>query len=235
MKTRTKACRRAIAAVLASTATLLCFGSTEVRAQEASVEADVSTSDATTGKKSANDDSSAFLAAGKVGAIVPFNGLDPFVAGGVELGWVFAGTNRRIAGLLDVTYTAPHAEGSESDPRVGSGEYSWEVRQKELVLQPTFLYRITSDSAFVPFVGIGPRIYFLETVGNGESGGSKLSETYERSTKLGLGLPLGAEYQLGPGGLFAEALFEWGPLDHRITGDSSLLAVNVLLGYRALL
>jgi hypothetical protein len=211
------------------------FASTVVSAEEASVEADVSTSSPSGGKKAADDDSSAFLAAGKVGAIVPFNGLDPFVAGGVELGWVFAGTNRRIAGLLDVTYTAPHASGSQSDSRLASGSFDWDVRQKELVLQPTFLYRLTGKSAFVPFVGIGPRIYFLETVGKGNSGGSALQETYEKSTKLGVGLPLGAEYQLGPGGLFAEALFEWGPLDHRITGDSSLLAMNVLLGYRALL
>lgn len=203
-------------------------------AQEVKAEADLGASTSSPGK-GGDDDSSAFLAAGKFGATVPMNGLDPFVIGGVELGWVFAGTGRRIAGLLDVTYTAPHAEGSAKDARVGSGEYSWEVRQKELVLQPTFLYRLQGQSAFVPFVGIGPRIYFLETVGKGESGGSKLQETNEQSTKFGVGLPLGAEYKLGPGGLFAEALFEWGPLDHRITGDSSLLALNVFLGYRALL
>lgn len=202
-------------------------------AQEASVEADVSTSSSSA--PASKDDSSAFLAAGKAGAVIPLNGLDPFVRGGVELGWVFGGTHRRIAALLDVSYTAPHASGIEKDQRVGSGRYEWELRQKELVFQPTFLYRLTGESALTPFVGIGPRIYFLESVGKGTAAGSELADTYERSTKLGVGLPFGLELRLGPGGLFAEAMLEWGPLDHRITGDSSLLAANVFLGYRALL
>jgi len=203
-------------------------------AQAASVEADVGASAPEPGGGK-RDDSSAFLAAGKFGGIVPMNGLDAFVVGGVELGWVFAGTGRRMAALLDVTYTAPSAEGKETDARVGSGSYSWEVRQKELVLQPTFLYRLKGESALVPFAGLGPRIYFLETLGNGESGGSKLQETREQSTKLGVGLPFGVEYELGPGGLFLEGLFEWGPLDHRITGDTSMLALSFFLGYRAML
>lgn len=212
----------------------LTFGlATPALGQEASVEADTSTS--SPGAPRSKDDRSAFLAAGKAGAVFPLNGLDPFVRGGVELGWVFGGTGRRMAALLDVSYTAPHAAGVEKDSRVADGRYEWELRQKELVFQPTFLYRLTGESALTPFVGIGPRIYFLESVGKGSAAGSELEDTYERSTKLGVGLPFGLELRLGPGGLFAEALLEWGPLDHRITGDSSLLAANLFLGYRALL
>jgi hypothetical protein len=105
--------------------------------------------------------------------------------------------------------------------------------QKELVLQPTFLYRLTSDSALVPFAGLGPRIYLLETVAEGKANGEVIQESHERSTKFGVGLPLGVEYTLGPGGLMAELLFEWGPLEHRVTGDTSLLAATLQLGYRA--
>jgi Outer membrane protein beta-barrel domain len=208
---------------------------TTARAEQLGAEADVSTSNPPASNERTDDDSSAFLAAGKIGAIVPFNGLHPFVAGGVEFGWIFSGTNRRIGALLDVEYTAPSGDGNESDARVASGNYSWEIRQKELVFQPTFLYRFTSGGPLVPFAGLGPRIYFLETTGKGEAGGNALQETHEKSTKFGLGLPLGIEYQLGPGALFLEAQLEWGPLDHRITGDTSLAAVTPLIGYRALL
>ena len=182
-------------------------------------------------------DESAFLVAGKVGGIVPFNGLGPFVIGGIELGWIFSGTEQRMAALLDVSFTAPSADGNEEDARLmyddASGQYDWEITQKQLVLQPTFLYRLTGPSAFVPFAGLGPRVYFLETVSRGSANSEKILESEEQSTKFGVGLPLGVEYTLGPGGLMAQLLLEWGPLDHRITGDTSLLAANLFLGYRA--
>jgi hypothetical protein len=175
----------------------------------------------------------ALLLAGKVGGIVPFNALDPFVSGGIELGWIFAGTDQRICALLDLTYTAPHASGGAADARLASGGFEWEVSQKELILQPTFLYRLTGLGPIVPFAGIGPRIYFLETVGRGTSGGVTIQDTQESSTKFGAGLPIGAEYELGLGGIMAELLTEWVPLDHRITGDVSLIGTTLFVGYRA--
>jgi hypothetical protein len=178
-------------------------------------------------------DAGALLLAGKVGSILPLNGLDPFVAGGLEIGWIFAGTQQRIAALLDLTYTVPHASGSAQEDRLAGGAFGWKIAQKELILQPTFLYRFTDLGPFVPFAGLGPRIYFLETAGEGSAAGVKFQESNERSTKFGLGLPLGAEYALGPGGLLAELLLEWGPLDHRMTGDVSLLGVSLFVGYRA--
>ncbi len=179
-----------------------------------------------------------FLAAAKVGGIVPLNGLDPFVRGGLELGWVFGGQNRTMAALLDISYTKPSASGSRQDDRLAydevPGEYDWEIDQHELVFQPTFLYRFTSSQPLIPFVGLGPRIYLLQTVSRGSANGETIQETEEQSMKIGAGLPFGAEYQLGPGGVFAEGLVEWAPLDHRITGDSSLLAGTLQLGYRAI-
>src|SRR5262249_43940111 len=120
--------------------------------------------------------------------------------------------------------------------RVAGNTYDWELRQKELVLQPTFLYRFTwLTDAVVPFVGIGPRMYLLESVVRGSSGGQTFQDTKETSTKFGFGIPVGAELPLGPGGLMAELLFQWGPLDHRATGDTHLAAMSLFLGYRALL
>lgn len=189
---------------------------------------------------SGDDDSSAFLAAGKVGGIASFNGLGPFVHAGVELGWVFGGTGRSIVAMLDVSYTAPSTDGKASEDfapeRIPGGKYEWELVQKQLVLQPTFLYRLTSVSESVtPYAGIGPRVYLLESVTRGSSGGRKFADTTEQSTKFGFGVPLGVELALGPGGLFAEVLLQWAPLDHTITGDTHLGGATLFLGYRALL
>jgi hypothetical protein len=181
-------------------------------------------------------DSEAFLAGAKLGGIVAFNGLGPFLAGGLELGWVFAGTHRSLVALLDVGYATPKGSDESADElgRV-AGDWEWEVTQKELTLQPTALYRLTALGKVVPFAGIGPRIYLLETTARGSAGGQQFGEHREKSTKLGVGVPLGAELELGPGGLFAELLLEWAPIDHRITGDSHLAAASLFVGYRALL
>jgi outer membrane protein W len=188
-------------------------------------------------QEGAAQDESAGILAAKLGGILPFNKLGPFVTGGIELGYVFGGTNRSIVALLDLTYSAPPASGTESDERVPEDEYEWELTHKQLVLQPTFLYRFTTadPGGVTPYVGIGPRLYLLENVMVGSAGSEQLGETTERSTKLGVGLPLGAEFALGQGGLFAELLLQWGPLDHGITGDTHLASASLLLGYRALL
>jgi opacity protein-like surface antigen len=192
-------------------------------------------SSVTSGSSGSPNDEQAFLLGGKVGGIVPINGFGPFLVGGIELGYVFPGTGRSMAALLDVSYAVPRTDGSESDARVASGEYTWEVTQKQLTLMPTFMYRFTTLGDLVPFVGIGPRLYFIQTVGEGKSGGETLLETSEQSTRFGLGIPGGVEYALGPGALVGELLLEWGPMDHRITGDTHLGAINILVGYRAYL
>jgi opacity protein-like surface antigen len=203
----------------------------------AEAQADMSVSSADIGKGGGGrSDAGAFLAAGKIGGIASFNGLSPFVIGGLELGYVFPGTKRTMGALLDVTYTAPNSDGSASDARVPSESYKWELRQKELVFQPTFLYRLTSVSdKITPYAGIGPRIYLLQSVTRGSAGGATFQDSTEKSTKFGFGIPLGAELALGPGGLFAEFLFQWGPLTHKTTGDTSLASGSLFVGYRALL
>ena len=186
----------------------------------------------------APDHSSAFLLAGKVGGLLPFSELGPFVAGGIELGYVFGRTNRSIAALLDVTYSAPPATDTESAGRVPDREYEWELIEKQLVLQPTFLYRFTTLELrkVTPYVGIGPRIYMLQSVVRGSAAdGEQFGRSTEQSTKFGVGVPLGVELALGPGGVLAELLIQWGPLDDRITGDAHLASAALLLGYRALL
>ena len=187
------------------------------------------------------DNSWGFLLAGKFGGMVPFSDLGVMATGALELGVVFGGTKRRIAALLDVSYTVPTAEGTAEDARIQApesenGEYSWELTEKELVLQPTFLFRFTGIAEpFVPYAGIGPRIYLLESDIEGKAGDSTIPENVEQSTGFGFGVPLGCEFELGPGGLLAELLFQWGPLTHDITGSSNLGSASLWLGYRAIL
>jgi opacity protein-like surface antigen len=212
------------------------FGAHTTFAQEsAGADVSVSTTDIDT-DDSTTDDSSAFLLAGKVGGILPFADMSPFVSGGLELGYVFGGTERRIAAMLDVTYTTPLGDGHVDDARFADGGFDWELTQKALVFQPTFLYRLTGVLGdLTPYAGIGPRLYLLQTVVEGKSGSATIERTDEQSTKFGFGVPLGIEYALGPGGLMAELLFQWGPLDHRTTGDTHLASTTLLIGYRALL
>ena len=86
-----------------------------------------------------------------------------------------------------------------------------------------------------PYAGIGPRIYLLKSKISGSAGQSPIGETTEQSTKIGFGVPLGVEYELGPGGLLAEVLLQYGGLDHQITGDSNTGALSLSVGYRFLL
>jgi hypothetical protein len=172
-----------------------------------------------------------FLAGAKFGGIVPIgSGMTPFIAGGLEVGWVF--DPGKVGVFLDVSYATPKGSGTADDPRLPSGSYDWTLTQKQLVLQPTFLYRFTGGSV-IPYIGIGPRLYLTESTIKSDE--PKLAITQERSTEFGVGLPLGIEFAVGPGGLFAEALLQYGPLDHTITGDTHYGAASVFIGYRAIL
>ena len=172
-----------------------------------------------------------FLAGAKFGGIVPLgSGMTPFIAGGLEVGWVFAAG--KVGVFLDVSYATPKGSGKADDPRLPTGSYEWTLTQKQLVLQPTFVYRFAGGSV-TPYVGVGPRVYLTESTIKSDE--PKLAITEERSTEFGVGVPLGIELAAGPGGLFAEALLQYGPLDHTITGDTHYGAASLFIGYRAIL
>jgi hypothetical protein len=179
---------------------------------------------------------SGVLLGAKVGGVVPFGGLNPNARVGVEAGYVFPFANGSFGAALDVDYAAPKSSGTKTgDPRVNGGTYDWHLTEQELAFMPLLMYRLTSIKVLTPYVGIGPRIWFLRSTVRGSSGGAQINETTEQSAKVGVGIPLGAEIPLGPGGLTAELLFEYGSLDHRATGNSNTGGLNLLVGYRCLL
>jgi hypothetical protein len=176
----------------------------------------------------------AFVAGAKVGGILPFDGLNPNLVGTLEVGYVFPWLHQSFGLLVDVGYAVPRKSGNvPSDVRVDGGKYDWSLTQKELTVAPTILFRLTKLGRVVPYIGVGPRIYFLRSIVEGKVGGATILETTEQSTKVGLSAPLGAEFRLGPGALVGEFVFEWGPLNHVATGDgTNTLGGNLQLGYR---
>jgi hypothetical protein len=175
-----------------------------------------------------------FLADAKVGGVLSFGGTKPNVRPAIGLGWVFPWMKRAIAAELQVDYAALKQEGSESDPRVNNGKYDWHLTQQTLVMFPWVMYRITSLGRVTPYAGIGPRFYFLRQNVKGSSGAT-IEETQEPGAKYGVGVPLGVEFALGPGALLGELLLEYGPLDHKATGDTNTGGLTLFLGYRFLL
>jgi hypothetical protein len=176
------------------------------------------------------------LLGAKVGGVVPFGGLSPNARVGVEAGYVFPFAHGSFGAALDVDFAAPKRSGTKTgDPRVPGGSYDWHLTEQELAFMPVLMYRLTSIKVVTPYAGIGPRIWLLRSTVRGSAGGAAISETTEQSTKVGIGVPLGVEVPLGPGGLMAELLFEYGSLDHRATGTSNTGGLNLLVGYRFLL
>jgi hypothetical protein len=179
-----------------------------------------------------NQDKSVVVGA-KLGGIAPFDGLSPFASAGVEVGYVLPVMEHQLAIVLDVDYTQPTKTGTESDPRVMGGTYTWKLTQQELGVMPVLLYRITSIAGVTPFVGAGPRVLLLKSTVQ-DNGAPSISMTTEQSTTIGGGLVGGAELPLGPGRLIGELLFQYGGLDHTATGDSHTAALSLSVGYRVL-
>lgn len=193
----------------------------------------------------AKSDRGAFVAGAKVGAGLPFNGMTPMAAGGVQIGYILPFIKRSFGLLVDVSYTVPTKTGTVmNDPRVDGGTYDYKLTQKELTIAPAVYYRATMLGRVVPFIGVGPRIYLHRSIVEGTVGKEMILETREQTTRVGVGVPVGVGFQLGPGELTGEFQFEWGKYGNGLTGkdnsyvapgDASSMAGTLAVGYRFLL
>jgi opacity protein-like surface antigen len=166
---------------------------------------------------------------GKVGGIVPFGGLGPNVIGGIDVGYAL---DMGLAFGVAADYAAPKKHGTETDPRIAGGSYSWHLTEQELQIMPFVMYRVKSLGSLVPYFGIGPRIYFLKSTVRSNEGTPSFQETTEQSGKIGFGVPIGLEVHAGPGAAIAELLLQYGGIDHTATGNSNTGAASLALGYR---
>ncbi len=171
------------------------------------------------------------LASLKIGGIVPFNGLSPFVAFGVEVGYALPALDHRLAIVLDVDYTQPTKTGTEMDTRVTGGTYTWKLTEQELAIMPVLEYRFVGMKPVVPYAGVGPRVLLAKSTVR-DNGMPAIGETREQSTRLGVGIPLGAELHVGPGYGVGEVLLQYGTLNHTATGDVNTGAASLSVGYR---
>ena len=163
-----------------------------------------------------------------------------FLVGG-EIGWALPklpGLGEGLALAADVAYSQPGKSSDGNDPHA-NGAYSSVATQKTTSLGLTLLYRANwvetaslERGKLVPYLGVGVRAFLLQTVATVTPSGGSSSEYTESSNKLGFGIPLGADYQLGPGRVFLEAMFLWAPFNHNITGPSNAGALTIEAGYR---
>lgn len=174
----------------------------------------------------ATDDSKRILVAAKVGGIVPLDGLSPAPSFGIEGGYVL----RPVVIVLAVDYTQPTTTGSEMDPRVEGGRYTWKLTEQTLAIMPAVHYR-QRLAKLTAYGGVGVRVLLMRSHVR-DDGAPIISETTEQSTEVAVGVPVGAEMKLGPGSALGELLIQYGGLDHTATGDSHTGGVSLSVGYR---
>ena len=165
-----------------------------------------------------------------------FSPLKTTVLPRLEIGAALPFLGKRLQLFAVASYQAPKAEGEAEDIRVGGLTFSYELTQKELMLGLGLNVRILELGRPVnPYVAVGPQVFLLETVANGNADGAEFGENRETDTKVGLYAGIGVEFRLGPGALFAQMGFTWCKLDGLITGVSNTGALNPTVGYRLIL
>jgi hypothetical protein len=186
-------------------------------------------------KEKPKKDRGEIMLALKIGASFPgvFNRLQTSYLIDLEVGYALPFLKHRLALSIDAGFTAPEANGSSTDPRLDAagGMYSWHLEQRELSFGITLYYRHPIGK-FIPYVGVGPRLFLLESKVRGYAGGANISTSTEDSSKIGAGIPVGFGYTLGPGHLLVELALAIGPIDHTTTGNDLVGALSLAVGYR---
>lgn len=145
---------------------------------------------------------------------------------------------RRLQVFLEVNYTQPTAYASATDPRLGEmgASYDSELTMREfgITVGGQYFWR-PLRSFWLPYAGLGLQVRMLrsEVVGTGNA--TAFGQNDETSTQIG-GVGFGGiGVHLGPGLAFGELRFNMAPVGQKVTGDSNIGALSVLLGYGLLL
>jgi len=129
----------------------------------------------------------------------------------------------------------PSTSGSGiADTRVPGGAFDYNSTEQHFLIGVTLLANLPLGKV-LPYVGIGPRVYAVRTISGGVAGGQTILETVETSTQVGVGVPIGVNYMLGPGRLFGEFQFLWAGIAQKSTGDGSVGSLTLGVGYRVVL
>jgi len=181
------------------------------------------------------------MVAAKAGVLLPqaFSKLNTSYLVELEVGYALPVLKHRLALSLNGGFTAPELDGSMTDPRLDASAgnaYNWHLQQQELIFGLTLTYR-HPIGRWIPYVGVGPRLFLLQSNVTGSASGTPINGSSEQSTKFGVGIPLGFGVTLGPGHLFAEFTINISNIDHRTTGDVDVgsSSMSLAVGYRLML
>lgn len=107
------------------------------------------------------------------------------------------------------------------------GKYSWDLVEQAVTVGLPISYRLFPDKRLHPYFGVVPQLFLLKATTTTYG-----LENSQGDMKFGVQGLLGGMFDVGPGGVFLEAGFQYASLDHRLTGVSNVGAVTVALGYR---
>ncbi|MFY0571094.1 outer membrane protein [Archangium lansingense] len=149
---------------------------------------------------------------------------------GAEAGYLTPLLGNRLAIVAEFNFHQPQVSGTLSDPQLpADAPYTLTEREMAILLSAVYRFEGTFlEGTLTPYVGAGPGLYLhrAET----EAFGSTYTES---EATVGFQLLGGAEYKLGPGGIFAEVHYHFTRVNFLTTGDVNLggfLAAGV--GYR---
>lgn len=123
---------------------------------------------------------------------------------------------------------APVAPNAPCVSQPSTGSYDWSITEVLVRVSLPVSYRFLSlAGAFNAYVGVAPTL----TVQRAETTAFN-QRTVENAARFGVHGFAGVQLRVGPGAAFFEAGYAWSPVSHRATGDVSLGAVQLAVGYR---
>jgi hypothetical protein len=179
----------------------------------------------------------AIVAGARAGVTLPqiSSELGAHFVGAIEAGYILPWLQGRLQVFGAAAYCQPEHTASGTDPRLTAtaGSYSFTTIQREMTFDLGVLGRfLPQSSMFNGYAAVGPRLYLLQTVTSGKSGGENFGTNREQSTKAGVYTAVGGEMILGPGRVMLQMAFAYSPLGHEITGDISTSSLMISAGYR---
>jgi hypothetical protein len=155
----------------------------------------------------------------------------------LEGGYLLPFVHRMFGIMGSVALSMPTTSSTLMDPRVPGGGYTYYQTTQQFQLGLTVVVKVPLGR-FVPYVGIGPRLFVVRTPSNGtaaDASGTAIPQTTELSEEAGLGVPLGLDILAGPGRILIEAQLLYAPSSQISTGPGSFGSISVAAGYRFVL
>lgn len=145
--------------------------------------------------------------------------------------------SRQLQFFVDVGYSQPSQTVKGTDPRLGDAgaDYTSTLTMRDLAMSLGLSYFFRSPArTLVPYAGAGVRAHFLKAEVSG-AGGAEFGQNNETDTRFGGVVFAGLGIHLGPGLLLGEVSFNYAPIDQKVTGNTNVGALSLLLGYGLLL